>query len=91
LYNNSENKNHLQKYGGGLMTLDKARVGQKIIIKNILDDNIRVQAIRLGLYEGANIKCSAKIPFGPIIIGNRLQEIAVGRELAKKIQIDVLN
>lgn len=73
------------------MTLDKARVGQKIVIKNILDDNIRVQAIRLGLYEGAKVNCSAKIPFGPIILGNRLQEIAIGRELAKKIKIDVLN
>ncbi|KRQ86870.1 FeoA domain protein [Caloramator mitchellensis] len=73
------------------MTLDKAKIGQRIVIKNILDDNIRVQAIRLGLYEGAKVSCSAKIPFGPIILGNRLQEIAIGRELAKKIKVDVIN
>ncbi|SEF81205.1 Fe2+ transport system protein FeoA [Caloramator fervidus] len=73
------------------MTLDKARVGQKIVIKDILDENIRVQAIRLGLYKGANVVCSAKIPFGPIIVGNKFQEIAVGRELAKKIEIDIVS
>lgn len=72
------------------MTLDMAKKGQKIFIKKINDDNIRVQAIRLGIYEGAKVNCSLKIPFGPIILGNRMQEIAVGRSLAKKIQIDVI-
>lgn len=72
------------------MTLDMAKKGQKIYIKKINDDNIRVQAIRLGIYEGAKVNCSLKIPFGPIILGNRMQEIAVGRSLAKKIQIDII-
>ncbi|MCX7951663.1 MAG: ferrous iron transport protein A [Clostridiales bacterium] len=72
------------------MTLDMAKKGQKIFIKKINDDNIRVQAIRLGIYEGAKVNCSLKIPFGPIILGNRMQEIAVGRSLAKKIQIDII-
>lgn len=76
--------------GDGFMTLDMAKKGQKIFIKKINDDNIRVQAIRLGIYEGAKVNCSLKIPFGPIILGNRMQEIAVGRSLAKKIQIDVI-
>lgn len=71
------------------MTLDKAKRGQTVIIKNINDDEIRVQAIRLGLYEGAQVNCSGKIPFGPVILSNRLQEIAVGRELAKRITIEV--
>lgn len=72
------------------MTLDMAKKGQKIYIKKINDDNIRVQAIRLGIYEGAKVDCSLKIPFGPVILKNRMQEIAVGRSLAKKIQIDVI-
>jgi Fe2+ transport system protein FeoA len=71
------------------MTLDKAKRGQRVIIKNILNDEIRVQAIRLGLYEGAKIECSGKIPFGPIILSNRLQEIAVGRNLAQNITIEL--
>lgn len=71
------------------MTLDKAKIGQKILIKNINDEAIRVQAIRLGIYEGAEVNCSAKIPFGPIIISNRLQEVAIGRNLARKILIEI--
>jgi Fe2+ transport system protein FeoA len=71
------------------MTLDKAKRGQRVIIKNIPNNEIRVQAIRLGLYEGAKIDCSAKIPFGPIILSNRMQEIAIGRHLAKNITIEL--
>ncbi|CDF58251.1 FeoA family protein [Thermobrachium celere] len=72
------------------MTLDMAKKGQKIYIKKINDDKIKVQAIRLGIYEGAKIDCALKIPFGPIILSNRMQEIAVGRTLAKKIEIDII-
>ncbi|TDT61986.1 FeoA family protein [Fonticella tunisiensis] len=71
------------------MTLDKARKGQKIIIKNIPNEQIRVEAIRMGLYEGVEVKCSGKIPFGPVILSNRMQEIAIGRKLAKSIMIEV--
>jgi Fe2+ transport system protein FeoA len=75
--------------GDTFMTLDMAKRGQKVVIKKILNDSIRVQAIRLGLYEGCKIDCSAKIPFGPIILSNRMQEIAVGRHLAKNITIEI--
>lgn len=73
--------------GSDIMTLDQAKKGQRIIIGDIPDNGIKVQAIRLGIYEGANVKCSGKIPFGPVILSNRMQEIAVGRNLAKRISI----
>lgn len=73
------------------MTLDKARRGQRVLIKNINDNDIRIQAIRLGIYEGAEVNCSAKIPFGPIIVSNRLQEVAIGRNLAKKISVEIFD
>lgn len=69
------------------MTLDQAKRGQKIIIGNIPDEAIKIQAIRLGIYEGARVNCSGKIPFGPVIVSNRMQEIAIGRNLAKIIFI----
>ncbi|MDK2917827.1 MAG: hypothetical protein PWQ37_560 [Candidatus Petromonas sp.] len=72
------------------MTLDFANRGQKIEIVNIPDSNVRVQAIRLGLCEGAKLVCSEKIPAGPVILQNRMQEIAIGRNLAKKIQIKLI-
>ncbi|WP_099192138.1 FeoA family protein [Tepidibacter mesophilus] len=69
------------------MTLDKIDRGQKIEILEIPNEKIRVQAIRLGLYEGANLICSQKVFAGPIVLKNRFQEIAIGRKLAKTIKV----
>ncbi len=72
------------------MTLDLANKGQKIEIVNIPDANIRVQAIRLGISEGSKLLCSQKLPAGPVILQNRMQEIAIGRNLAKRIRIKLV-
>ncbi|MCT4605967.1 MAG: ferrous iron transport protein A [Marinisporobacter sp.] len=69
------------------MTLDLIGKGQKLEIVHIPDSSIRAQAIRLGIYEGARLTCSEKLPAGPVILQNRMQEIAIGRNLAKKIAI----
>jgi ferrous iron transport protein A len=70
------------------MTLDKARRGEKIEIVHINDTAIRAQAIRLGISEGSKMICSEKLPAGPIILQNRMQEVAVGRKLAQQISIE---
>jgi Fe2+ transport system protein FeoA len=69
------------------MTLDLIDKGQKLEVVQIPDSSIRAQAIRLGIYEGAKLVCSEKLPAGPVILQNRMQEIAIGRNLAKKITI----
>lgn len=69
------------------MTLDAVQVGDKIIIDKIGDKNISVQAIRLGISEGSLVECIEKLPKGPVIIKNHMQEIAIGRKLAEKITI----
>lgn len=69
------------------MTLDKAVKGQRIEILTIPDAGIRAQAIRFGICEGAQLICAEKLPAGPIILQNRMQEIAIGRKLAETIQI----
>ncbi|MFZ5968049.1 MAG: FeoA family protein [Bacillota bacterium] len=69
------------------MTLDLAIKGQRLEIINIPDASIRAQAIRLGIYEGAKLICSEKLPAGPVILQNRMQEIAIGRNLAAKITV----
>ncbi|TCO73792.1 FeoA family protein [Marinisporobacter balticus] len=69
------------------MTLDLIDKGQKLEVIHIPDASIRAQAIRLGIYEGAKLVCSEKLPAGPVILQNRMQEIAIGRNLAKKIAI----
>lgn len=69
------------------MRLDKINRGEKIEVINIEDDNIRAQAIRLGICEGSHLICLEKLPKGPIILQNKMQEIAVGRKLAQQIKI----
>ncbi|SHK05713.1 FeoA family protein [Tepidibacter formicigenes] len=69
------------------MTLDMVNRGQKIEVISIPDEKIRVQAIRLGLYEGAKLVCSQKVLAGPVVLQNRLQEIAIGRKLAQTIKV----
>lgn len=70
------------------MTLDKVRRGNRIIIRNIGDKSLKTQAIRLGIFEGAEFLCSEKLPGGPVILQNRLQEIAIGKGLAECIQVE---
>jgi ferrous iron transport protein A len=70
------------------MTLDKAKKGSKIKILNINNKDVKSQAIRLGLYEGAVFICSEKLPGGPVILQNKLQEIAIGKGLASDIVIE---
>jgi len=72
------------------MTLDQASNGQRFQVVSIADRDISNQAIRLGIYKGAKLTCTGKLPGGPIIIQNKMQEIAIGRGLAKKIAIQVL-
>lgn len=69
------------------MNLSNANPGQIVEITSIPDKLIRAQAIRLGIYEGAKVKCSERIKLGPVILQNRMQEIAIGYELASKIGI----
>lgn len=66
------------------MTLDKACSGQRFQVLSIDDRNISNQVIRLGICKGAELTCAGKLPGGPIIIQNKMQEIAIGRRLAKK-------
>jgi Fe2+ transport system protein FeoA len=72
------------------MTLDKVNRGEKLRILHIPDDKIRLQAIRLGVCEGAMLTCSIKLPKGPIVLQNRMQEIAIGRKLAEQIEVENL-
>lgn len=69
------------------MTLDKVNRGSRIEILSIPDQNVRAQAIRLGVYEGASLTCFEKISSGPVILKNRFQEIAIGLNIAKQIKV----
>lgn len=76
--------------GGFLVTLDKARRGQKIRIIYLPDDLIRSQVIRFGIYEGTVVTCREVLPAGPVVISRSRQEIAIGRNLARLIGVEPL-
>jgi ferrous iron transport protein A len=66
-------------------TLDQVRPGEHVEIADVDDETARAQAIRLGISEGAPVTCVTKLPCGPVILKCGLQEIAVGRGLARRI------
>ena len=68
-------------------TLADARTGQRFVVTEVEDAQARVTALRFGMAEGACVQCSARIPAGPIVLRSGRQEIAVGRELAKRIRV----
>lgn len=69
------------------MTLSGAKRGQHVKIIHIPDENIRYQAIRFGISEGAVVFCEEVLPAGPIVLRKNRQEIAIGRELANRISV----
>ncbi len=68
-------------------SLDCIRKGDRIEIISVNDQHARVQALRFGMAEGARVECVTKIPAGPLVIRSGRQEIAVGRALAKRINV----
>lgn len=72
------------------MTLDKARRGQKLKILSLPDDLFRAQALRFGISEGSVVTCREVVPAGPVIIARNRQEIAIGRKLARLIDVEPL-
>jgi Fe2+ transport system protein FeoA len=68
-------------------TLAEARAGERFTVMAVNDDRARVTALRFGIAEGACVQCVARIPAGPIVLKSGRQEIAVGRELAKRITV----
>lgn len=71
------------------MTLDRVKRGQSFTIKAIPDANVRAQAIRLGMAGGSPVVCEEVIPAGPVVIRCNRQLIALGRGLARRINIDL--
>ncbi|UNC93252.1 FeoA family protein [Candidatus Contubernalis alkaliaceticus] len=69
------------------MTLDKVKKGQSFKVVYIPDEMTRSQAIRFGIAEGEILMCEEIIPAGPIVVRKERQEIALGRNLCKSIDI----
>lgn len=53
------------------------------------DPLLRSQCIRLGLSMGAEFLCIERLPGGTIVVQAHRQEIALGRDLAATILVEV--
>lgn len=72
------------------MTLDMVRRGDSVRILAIPDPQVRVQAIRFGIGEGADVRCAENLPAGPIVVRRGRQEIALGRTIARSISVETV-
>jgi ferrous iron transport protein A len=69
------------------LTLDKARKGSYVTIISLPSGVVKVQLIRLGVTEGTKVYCMERLPGGTVVLQRNRQEIAIGYDLAKKIEI----
>lgn len=69
------------------ISLDQARQGDRLLIEAIADSDIRAQVVRFGLGIGSTVTCQSVMPGGPVILRRGMQEIAIGRDLARTIQV----
>jgi Fe2+ transport system protein FeoA len=69
--------------------LDQCRPGQRLVIRSVEDGLVRDMAVRIGLSAGAEVTCQSKLPLGPVVLSWGDQEIAVGRGIARRIQVGV--
>ncbi len=67
--------------------LSQVQVGETVIIREIQDADIAIQALRLGLTPGERVVCLARIPAGPTVIKHGGMELAIGRELCQQIEV----
>lgn len=70
------------------MCLSDLRRGQWAKVVQISDENLRVQLLRFGISDGCRVCCHAKLPFGPVVLRYGGQEIAMGRQVARTIQVE---
>lgn len=70
------------------MTLEQAKKGERLIVRDIIDPEMRMKAIRFGVMKGSEVTCTEKLPNGPVVIRKGRQELAVGRRLARGIIVD---
>ncbi len=69
------------------MCLSDLRRGQWARVEKISDDALRVQLLRFGITPGSRVCCHARLPFGPVVVKYGGQEIAVGRQVARGIEV----
>jgi Fe2+ transport system protein FeoA len=69
------------------MGIDSVPVGTTTRIEAIEDESARRELTRIGFEEGAFVEVVSRIPFGPIVLQRRHRQVAIGRELARRVRV----
>lgn len=69
------------------MCLCELKKGQKATVTEVPEGELRHKLLRFGIAPGAKVKCHAKPPLGPVVVRFGGQEIALGRDIAKKVKV----
>ena len=78
------------KYPGiNIMNLEDAPNKSVLEIVSIRQDKLTNDAMRFGIEPGEYVTIINKLPGGPIVIQKNQQQIAIGRELSKIIEVKI--
>lgn len=69
------------------MSLNELKQGKEAQVSRIPDAGLRAQLLRFGIAAGSTVRCQNRIPFGPIVLRYGGQELALGRDIARQIEI----
>jgi ferrous iron transport protein A len=70
------------------MFMSELKSGDKAIIRHIVSELVRAQAIRFGISEGSEVSVDEVLPAGPVILRRGTMQYAIGRNLAQQIQVE---
>lgn len=73
------------------MNLESAPKKQLLEVISISQEKLSEDAMRFGIEAGECVQIVNKLPGGPIVIQRNQQQIAIGRELAKAIEVKIKN
>ena len=69
------------------MNLEDAPKKQFLEVVSISNEKLLEDALRFGIESGECVQIINKLPGGPIVIQKNQQQIAIGRELARVIEV----
>ena len=74
-----------------IMNLEEAPKLTILEIISIAQEKLSEDAMRFGIEDGEAVKIINKLPGGPIVIQKNQQQIAIGRELARAVEVKIRN
>lgn len=73
------------------LLLSDTRDGERIVVVNTGPDEITLQALRFGIDAGTLLTVEKNIMGGPVVVSRYHLEIAIGRDIAKNITVEVVD